>query len=631
MKCRVIQTVATYNNDAEREMAQFLRGLPEGYFVYRELKLDAIPSDKLKGVEQKQPDFVVVSPQLGVMSIEVKDWNLDRNVYEWRDQYEILRTPRGSIQAETLTNPAAQADAYLHALIELLKPTGVFVSSIVAFPRITRQGFLNKISRIDLLKNPQSRFLLDLQRTLFKEDLDEHITHPEQPLLAIARKHPQFRSTDVACVTAANDRLLPNTFRIGGATHNDDEQTRLRMISEKQERWIFDQARPFMYLLDVAGSGKTNVLISRAIYLVEQALKQSPNAIPRILLTTYNENLQKNIQRIFQEKVLQSDPRTYERYITIESIPLVLERIAADAYELPVAQYRQLYADQADYEDKLLKDVEAAFRAGGTKYQVFDQIFIDEIQDVDDRSLYLLLRLCKARQFFFVGDVGQKILPRDHDLARHGIDVHQIDLPKSYRMYRTPRYIGKLAYQFAMNDPKVRAEFEMRGYREDAAFASPVNHAAEFRRSDTPASAIADAIASALTAQYAEDDILVVTSQEQPKAHEAAFVERGFTFNIGQSLLKGRVTLVDFMNVKGLERQAVFISGIEDLYYRGKPDGLFWSVDKQVQQDALSRRKIYVALTRTMQECIVYYQDITNPFIAELLRINRQISDERRR
>jgi len=631
MKCRVIQTVATYNNDAEREMAQFLRGLPEGYFVYRELKLDAIPSDKLKGVEQKQPDFVVASPQLGVMSIEVKDWNLDRNVYEWRDQYEILRTPRGSIQAETLTNPAAQADAYLRALIELLKPTGVFVSSIVAFPRITRQGFLNKISRIDLLKNPQSRFLLDLQRTLFKEDLDEHITHPEQPLLAIARKHPQFRSTDVACVTAANDRLLPNTFRIGGATHNDDEQTRLRMISEKQERWIFDLARPFMYLLDVAGSGKTNVLISRAIYLVEQALKQTPHTVPRILLTTYNENLQKNIQRIFQEKVLQSDPRTYERYITIESIPLVLERIAADAYELPVAEYRQLYADQADYEDKLLKDVEAAFRAGGTKYQVFDQIFIDEIQDVDDRSLYLLLRLCKARQFFFVGDVGQKILPRDHDLARHGIDVHQIDLPKSYRMYRTPRYIGKLAYQFAMNDPRVRVEFEMRGYREDATFASPVNHAAEFRRSDTPAIAIADAIASALTAQYAEDDILVITSQEQLKAHETAFVERGFTFNIGQSLLKGRVTLVDFMNVKGLERQAVFISGIEDLYYRGKPDGLFWSVDKQVQQDALSRRKIYIALTRTMQECIVYYQDMINPFVAELLRINRQISDERRR
>src|SRR4051794_35289835 len=107
MKCRVIQTIATFNNEAEREMFRLLRGLPEGYFVYRELKLDAIPADKLRGVEQKQPDFVVVAPELGVMSIEVKDWNLDNNVYEWRDQYQILRTPLGSTKPEPLTNPVA--------------------------------------------------------------------------------------------------------------------------------------------------------------------------------------------------------------------------------------------------------------------------------------------------------------------------------------------------------------------------------------------------------------------------------------------------------------------------------------------------------------------------------------------
>ena len=629
MKCRVIQSISSYNNKAEEEMSRFLRGLPEGYFVYRELKLDAIPADKLKGVEQKQPDFVVVAPQVGVISIEVKDWNLDHNVYEWQDQYKILRTPRGSTVAEQLTNPAAQADAYLHALIELLKPTGVFVSSIVAFPRITRQGFLNKVSQVELFKNPQSRFLLDMERTLFKEDLDEHFIRPEQPLLNIAGKHPNFHSSEISAITTVNDRLLPNSFRIGGVAHSADEHTRLRMISEQQERWIFNLRQPSMYLLDVAGSGKTNVLISRAIYLVEQALRQTPNTIPHILLTTYNDNLQKNIQRIFQEKIQQSDPQTYERYITIECVPSIMERIAADAYELSIPDYRQLYAGQPDYEEKLLKDVDAALSANVSKYQVFDHIFIDEIQDVDDRSLYLLMRLSRSKNFFFVGDVGQKILPRNHDLSRHGIDVHQIDLPKSYRMYRTPKYVGKLAHQFVIADPKVRAEFETRGYREDTTFASPLRYATEFRQSDRPAAEIADSVLSGLTARYTEDDILVVTSLDQLKASEQALAERGIAFNVGQSMLRGRVTLVDFMNVKGLERQAVFVSGIEDLYHRGKPEGLFWSVDQQVQQETLSRRKIYVALTRTLQECVVYYQAANNPFVVELLRLNRQVIDDR--
>jgi len=629
MKCRVIQSISSYNNKAEEEMSRFLRGLPEGYFVYRELKLDAIPSDKLKGVEQKQPDFVVVAPQLGVMSIEVKDWDLDHNVYEWRDQYEILRTPRGSNEAKPLTNPAAQADAYLRALIELLKPTGVFIASIVAFPRITRQGFLNKISQVELLKNPQSRFLLDMGKTLFKEELDEHFIRPEQPLLAIARKHSKFHPSEISAITIVNDRLLPNSFRIGGVARSEDNHARLRMISEQQERWIFNLRQLSMYLLDVVGSGKTNVLISRAIYLVEQALRQTPNTIPHVLLTTYNDNLQKNIQRIFQEKIQQSDPQIYERYITIECVPSIMERIAADAYELSIPKYQQLYEGQSDYEEKLLKDVDAALSDRVSKYQVFDHIFIDEIQDIDDRSLYLLMRLSRSKNFFFVGDVAQKILPRNHDLSRHGIDVHQIDLPKSYRMYRTPKYVGKLAHQFVIADPKVRAEFETQGYREDTTFASPLHYATEFRHSDRPATEIADSVLSALTARYTEDDVLVVTSLEQLKAHEQALAERGIVFNVGQSLLRGRVTLVDFMNVKGLERQAVFVSGMEDLYHRGKPEGLFWSVDQQVQQETLSRRKIYVALTRSLQECVVYYQAANNTFVVELLRLNRQVIEDR--
>src|SRR5690606_24327552 len=128
----------------EEDLLKFLCNLPENYFVYRELQITPEFSDRVKGLEKKQPDFVVISPEIGVLSIETKDWNLDRNRYEWKNQYKVSKTqPNGMI--ENIDNPATQADAYQHALEEQTKGISIFVTSIVAFPRICRSDFLNKV------------------------------------------------------------------------------------------------------------------------------------------------------------------------------------------------------------------------------------------------------------------------------------------------------------------------------------------------------------------------------------------------------------------------------------------------------------------------------------------------------
>jgi superfamily I DNA/RNA helicase len=98
---------------------------------------------------------------------------------------------------------------------------------------------------------------------------------------------------------------------------------------------------------------------------------------------------------------------------------------------------------------------------------------------------------------------------------------------------------------------------------------------------------------------------------------------------LGEPKHDGFVALVPFQDAKGLEREVVLVAGIEDLYESGKPEGLFWEESQKIKRETLSRRTIYVAMTRTIEQLVIYYQQPNNPFIANLLKINESILAKR--
>jgi len=629
MKPRLIQTSKLEDdNKAEKAMLVFLTELPEGYTIYRELQVNRAYEDRVRGMEKAQPDFVVVSSDTALLSIEVKDWNLNRNQYIWRDQYKVIKRVISNGREEELDNPAAQADTYRYAFMDLLKDTGIWVTSIVAFPRLSRQAFLNGIANIEVLQNPQSKFFLDLEKVIFQEDIDEFFMNPDALLKRIVRKTGGFRPAAERDVHAANERLLPNAFRIGDLTQRQQAQERLRMITAQQEKWIFDLDRSTSYLLDVAGSGKTNALVSRALHIIDQAHKKRQNP-PNILLTTYNPNLQRNIERILDGKIKPEERRNRYKTLRVENVEFIMERIAVTGYGFKdKKEYYDLNDPEGEnYQQTLREDIRAALQDSPDKYRVFDFVFIDEIQDFDDEQLFLVRRLARKDNFFFVGDIGQKIYDRYHDLKRHGFVVDELELPKSYKMYRTPRYIGELAYRFIMADTTIRAEFESHGYRQDTQFESYNDNAAELLRTSDQVSTVVERIEDLLAGYYREDDLMVITSAQLLPAYKSAFKQAGFSFSIGEPRQSGHISLVDFMSVKGLEREVVIISGIEDLYDRS--DGLFDDPATQLKEERFSRRKIYVALTRAIEACVVYYADPANHFISELIAINKKIIGKR--
>ncbi len=130
---------------------------------------------------------------------------------------------------------------------------------------------------------------------------------------------------------------------------------------------------------------------------------------------------------------------------------------------------------------------------------------------------------------------------------------------------------------------------------------------------------------------YQEDDLLLITSQQKLLRCEESLRKHNIRYNIGESPKGGMVSLTDFVNVKGLEKEIVFVCGIEDLFDRSQTKGLFNEEEMQWQEEQLSRRKIYVALTRSLEHLHLYYIDPTNIFLRELLKINRDILQKRQR
>ena len=629
MGCQLIQTRPPGgDNRGERAMLAFLRNLPEEYFVYRELQITSQYKERVRGIEKKRPDFVVVSPAVGVMSIEVKDWNLTRNIYEWRDQYKLQVTDRSTGRAREIENPTAQASAYLYALMELIAGLDVFVTSIVAFPTVSRSDFLNRLENIAVLQNPQSQFFLDLSRTLFREDLDNYIAQPETLLTQVAATHAKFHTASPNQVERVHVRLLPSSFRIGDYTDRQQNQHRLKMITREQQRWIDSLDENQNYLLDVAGSGKTNMLLSKAMRLVEAA---GEGALPHILVTTYSRNLETNIRRIFQAKIADSPIRTrYQDAITVQSIPAVMEQMVITVLGLDgIDRYRTAGESWEAYEERLRDDVDSILRSEPERFRRFDYVFVDEIQDFDNFYLLVAGHLCKSRRFFFVGDIGQKIYERSHSLERLGFVRGRVELKKSYKMFRTPRYIAELATRFILRDPLSKKEFAAHGYTDDFKYPNKLKNTAEIVRSAHSEQEAAARVRGFLDTGYAETDAMVITSEARLAQMETALRSAGVEYVLGEPGQGSAVSLVRFMDVKGLEKEIVLVTGIEDLYERSKPQGMFDDEDSRYRKELLSRRKVYVALTRPLEQLIVYYQDGSNRFISDLVEINDDILSRR--
>jgi len=621
MECQLFQ-VGQPEDEGERAMLNVLKRLPSGYTVYRELKINSSRRQKEAGIEKRKPDFVVVSEDVGVVSIEVKNWNLRRNEYRWRDQHKVERIDPGGNVTE-ITNPVHQADTYKYALMDNLDD--VFVSSFVAFPKIGRNHFHNQVANRNIFDNPSTDFYLDPNRTIFRDQMDRYFMGPEQLLKEMVGRDERFFQPTGKAIHNAKEQLLPSKFRIGDYEKRETVREELKALTQQQQEWVFDLSSESGYLLDMAGSGKTNCLISKALHVVDE--KVGTEGV-NILVTTYNEELVENIRRIFRHKMIsREEEKDYRQYITIKGIEDLKEAVVKQGYGSDdLSRYREDKSPEA-YREWLQEEAISLVFELYDSWNLFTHVFVDEIQDLDTTDIQFLSALNEGQEFFFVGDFGQRIYERVQSFSEAGVSVDHIELPKSYQMHRTPQHIARFATEFVWNDDQLKREFEEAGYQKKPEFPNKSDQLPELERTRDPIPATVDRIQdlqiggpSGIT--YRPDDFMVVTTasavEKQRSALEAAEIPT--TGN-------DAVSVVDFREAKGLEKAVVIVHGIEELYRKSENEMLFGDSTAYRKTKRRLRRILYVALTRALEKLVLFYHDGQMPVIRELVELSDRIRE----
>ena len=237
-------------------------------------------------IKQLNPDFILIDPQKGIVVIEIKDWS--EGYIKEANNVRII-----DVAGKRIDNPLVQANKYFN-----------FVKSILQ----SKQLFFDQYGKFELLV--YSRVIFPNMKP---EDLEEHKDHFNQvPSECIFDNQLRKLSVDTLfsqdssflddnAVSMIRGLLFPEVkikpFQTKIWTFNRKDGSRnpiIDTLDAEQEKFARQIPYGHFMVTGVPGSGKTVILLSRAIHL----LKEKPGWKIRIL--TYNKPLANRLRERFE-------------------------------------------------------------------------------------------------------------------------------------------------------------------------------------------------------------------------------------------------------------------------------------------------------------------------------------------
>ena len=373
-------TVPPQATSGEKALFRILASLPEDVYVYYDVQ-----------IRHRYADFVVISPRLGVLMIEIKDWKPSTIASADHDTIEL----RLHSHNKKVIHPLKQARKYAFVLSDeiqsrlegriLLAQDGLYKGKIL-FP-ISYLACLSEISDRDIQTLNLSS-IFDLDRTLTKEwFVKARDIHGEELENLLVRYFiPKFRFTplDATQINHLRGIVHPHIVVRSATQKIRDHYAEsgrsfaefLQVLDAKQEQKARNIGPGHRLIFGVAGSGKTTILIARAKYLAEQ----SPDK--RGLVLCFN--------------------RPLATYLKVQ---------LADFSNVTIQTFHQLAFrfgfDQRNWDQEFGNELRAAILQREERY---DFILIDEAQDFDPDWFACVVALTKGQDeadIFITGDGSQ--------------------------------------------------------------------------------------------------------------------------------------------------------------------------------------------------------------------------------
>ena len=375
------------------------------------------------GIDGKYPDFIILSPKFGLIVIETKGWRMEQIIEATPKYFTVI----GFSQKQK--NPIDQARQFelgltdeLRKYSDLLQKDGYYNGSLI-FPR-THAAVFTSFSKDDFRKFLSA---VDQDRTLFLNDIEEIKSNPGMMrswLERIQVYSKSFLPLNEEHVNFIRGIIFPE-IRLD--SHSIKKN--MTLIQERYAKENLNYGHQFIY--GISGSGKTIVLLFRAVYLVKTHGNWT------VLVLVYNEV---TVSYIIDEirKRLTEDKHDHVKVMSIKSY---LTEI--------------LNTNKIDYKDNITYGLNFLTHKILLDTQ-FDAVLIDEGQDFPEEWIYFVIKHSlkgpnpSESHLIITFDGMQNIYKRSHNLSYIGINEDVLKCPSllQFQNHRNTKQIMQFAKDF---------------------------------------------------------------------------------------------------------------------------------------------------------------------------------------
>ncbi len=464
------------DSSREKELLRWPSSFPNAYLTASPPASDAftlllarLPADCLVYFEpvvaNRYPDFIVIAPSLGVLTIELKGWRQE-DIVGADSRAVSLREPSrvgGADSVTRRTHPVRQARDYMFRLMERCRAHR-YAQGLLQTEGPHQGGFCFPFSHVAILANLTVEQLQTHPAGDLTEVFPAQRVLPREALLLLEKAGPQeMLSLLAACfdptwafppLTEEQTKALraiihpeivltPTLPGFTGEEKTPDAAatiaantsvSELKVLDLQQERHARQIGGGHRLVFGVAGSGKTVLLIARARLLAMGAQGEAEKK--RVLVLCYNVVL-----------------AAYLRAALADCAPCV-SVFHFDGWAARQGIVRDMSAGEDD--ESLGKRLLTALQAGRGDAQVYGSVLIDEAQDFEPvwfRCVLAAMQDPVDGDLLIVGD-GNQGLYRQHKVSWKELGIQAQGRTVSARFeldrnYRNSREIIAVAHPFA--------------------------------------------------------------------------------------------------------------------------------------------------------------------------------------
>lgn len=369
------------------------------------------------GKKHTHPDFVILTPDKGILFIEVKDWYITK--IKAANKTHIQYETKNGIEA--LKNPIEQVRQYTFDTINSLKKDpqlrqnegqhqGNFIMPYgygVYLTNITRAQLEKAFSASEL------REILPPDQVICKDELNEFMPREKiSSRLETLIKHNFAHLTTQQQLDCIRWHLYPDT-RINSSVTDVDinsftlhAPTIITIMDRQQEQLARSMGAGHRVIHGVAGSGKTLILLHRCIELANNIDNDKP-----ILVICYNITLARKLKALIAPHVLR--------------VPVEVTHFHSWCYQ----QLRQhhLLPQGKNFIELMENTLSLAFEKGTIQLEQYSAVLIDEGHDFKPEWLKILTRMpdTKDNALLFLYDDTQSIYQKKKalDFTLSSVDI----------------------------------------------------------------------------------------------------------------------------------------------------------------------------------------------------------------